>query len=172
MTPPERLLIDAFLGQEISADELLRRFPVNLAQQPAYVVQLLTMAYQQQSADDVDYTLMISHLAPGAPAGLTAILVELLLADWHYMHENLVHWLQALRDPASVEPLYHAALRFAEVGGQETDGLPVQCTWALGDIGTESAKAKLVLLARSRNLPLREAAAYQLQRLTKQERQD
>lgn len=118
MTPPERLLIDAFLRQEISDDELRRRFPVDLAQQPAYLVQLLTTAYQEQSAEDVDDILMISHVVPGAPAGLTAVLSDLLLADWHYMHENLVHWLQALRDPASVEALYHAALRFADGGAR------------------------------------------------------
>ena len=166
MTPAEQALIEALYRKEISREEFLTRFPLNLAVQPAYLVQLLRRAYQEQSAEDVDYALMISHLAPGVPVGLTTVLGDLLVVDWHYMHENIVHWLQALQDPLSIEPLYQAALELPDLHCYGNYTIAVQATYALHDIGTEKAKEKLTRLAESTIPAIRTAATYQLQRLS------
>ena len=165
MTRAEQALIEALYMHEISEEEFLARFPLNLAVQPAYLVQLLRRAYQEQRAEDVDYALMISHLAPGVPFGLTTVLGDLLVVDWHYMHENIVQWLQALKDPLSIEPLYQAAVELPDLHCYGHYTIAVQATYALHDIGTEKAKEKLTLLAASPIPVIRTAARYQLHRL-------
>ena len=166
MTKAEQALIEALYRKEISREEFLARFPLNVALHPEYLVQLLRRAYQEQSAEDVDYALLISHLAPGVPVGLTAILGELVVVDWHYSHENIVHWLQGLKDPLSIEPLYQAAIEFPDLHCYGNYTIAVQATYALHDIGTKKAKEKLTLLAGSTIPAIRTAATYQLQRLS------
>ena len=80
------------------------------------------------------------------------IFCKLLQADWHYKHEDIAQILQGLKDPSTVDCLYRAAeLQFDYLNYDDTFGFARKCTWALADIGTPEAKAKLQQSARSSN---------------------
>ncbi|MFL6332847.1 MAG: hypothetical protein ACJ754_05815 [Pyrinomonadaceae bacterium] len=79
-------------------------------------------------------------------------LIGLLGQSWHSRHEDVVSALQQLKDDRAVDALYeeaHASYEYLEY--DEFYGLARKCTWALADIGTPEAKAKLEVLAREDN---------------------
>ena len=79
-------------------------------------------------------------------------LVGLLGQPWHTRHEDVVSALQQLKDARAVDALYEEALASYEyLEYDEFYGLARKCTWALADIGTPEAKAKLEALAREDN---------------------
>jgi hypothetical protein len=74
-----------------------------------------------------------------------------------------VNALQDIKDPRAVEGLFDAASVTHEyLAYDEFFGLARKCTWALADIGTPEARARLVQLAASEN-PL--LAGYAKKRL-------
>jgi len=76
------------------------------------------------------------------------VLIELLEMPWHNRHEDIVSSLQQLKDPRAVDPLYRAAIvTHAYLDYDEFFGLARKCTWALADIGTAEAQARLKSLA-------------------------
>lgn len=86
----------------------------------------------------------------GLSPAFVPVLVALLASPWHQRHEDIVSALQELRDPRAVDALYHAALVEHEyLAYDEFRGLARKCTWALADIGTAEAFARLQALARS-----------------------
>ena len=90
-------------------------------------------------------------------------LVELLRASWHTRHEDTARWLQELRDPRAVEALFDTATtKFPHFEHDNSYALARKCTWALADIGTPDARAKLELLARNTDA---EIAGYAQRRL-------
>jgi hypothetical protein len=79
-------------------------------------------------------------------------LVGLLGQTWHSRHEDVVLALQGLKDPRAVDALYveaHASYEYLDY--DDTYGLARKCAWALADIGTPEAKARLEALAREDN---------------------
>ena len=96
-------------------------------------------------------------------------LVVLLGQTWHSRHEDVVLALQGLKDPRAVDALYeeaHASYEYLDY--DDTYGLARKCTWALADIGTPEAKAKLELLAREVNEMVAEYARKRLARWSKE----
>jgi len=83
-------------------------------------------------------------------AGLSSVLTKALLLPWHTRHEDLAHALQELKDPASVNALANAAMtKHPYLEYDNSHALARKCTWALADIGTHEARARLEELARS-----------------------
>jgi len=79
-------------------------------------------------------------------------LLEILDLPDHISHEDIVGALQALKDPRAIQSLHRTALkRYAYLDYDEFFGLARKCTWALADIGTPEALAKLELLASCEN---------------------
>ena len=90
-------------------------------------------------------------------------LLALLTQRTHTRHEDIVSSLQMLRDPRAVDALYDTALVNHEyLAYDKLFGLARKCTWALADIGTPEARARLVILARNSNSQI---AAYAQKRL-------
>jgi hypothetical protein len=74
-------------------------------------------------------------------------LIELLAAPWHTRHEDVASTLQSIRDPRSVDALYRAALvKLPYLEYNDSEALARKCTWALADIGTPEARARLEAL--------------------------
>lgn len=94
------------------------------------------------------YDCYKSGLTPGhVPA-----LMGLLRQPWHYQHEDVVLALQELKDPRAVDALYEEAhASYEYLAYNDSCALARKCTWALADIGTLEAKAKLEALAREGN---------------------
>ena len=108
-------------------------------------------AIEARDAERVEfalYGLSGSSLTPEC----VPMLIELLGKPWHQRHEDVVHTLQELKDPRAVDALYEEAHASYEYLAYDAFyGLARKCTWALADIGTAEAKAKLEALAREDN---------------------
>lgn len=155
MTPEEQqLAFDLVIGRygksRISPEEFARRFPSAL-EKGKLALNVIEEANRKQSADEVGAALII-----GAIFGFTAehipVLCGLLHVDWHSCHEDIVSTLQELKDARAVDAVYRAAsVKHEYLAYDEFFGLARKCTWALADIGTSDALAKLHLLAASDN---------------------
>lgn len=99
----------------------------------------------------------------GLSRELHDVLTEAIVMDFHTRHEDIAHALQKIKHPASVDALFSAATRAHEyLEYDELFGLARKCTWALADIGTDAARARLRELAQDPN-PI--IAGYALKRL-------
>jgi hypothetical protein len=128
-------------------------------------VRLLNEAFENRNADLVEEVIFSLSVSKGFSNRLSEILCKLLQADWHYKHEDIARILQGLKDPSTVDCLYSAAeLQFDYLNYDDTFGFARKCTWALADIGTPEAKAKLQQLARSSNAFVAEYAQKRLNR--------
>jgi len=155
MTPEEqKLAFDLIIfpngKRRISPADFARRFPSAL-EKGKLALRLLEEASQKQSAGELEAALIV-----GAAFGFTAehvpVLCQLLHVDWHSRHEDIVSTLQVLKDPRAVDAVYGAAfVKHKYLAYDEFFGLARKCTWALADIGSEDAFAKLHLMAASDN---------------------
>ena len=76
-------------------------------------------------------------------------LIELLPVGWHNKHEDIARYLQQLKSEKAIEALFVVATKkFEYLEYDNSLSLARKCTWALADIGTDSAKASLESLAR------------------------
>ena len=148
---------------QISPDEFVRRFPSALVSGKGDL-RLIEKAYRQQNADDLDAVLVIGAVF-GFSADPVPVLCQLLSAKWHQRHEDIVGTLQQLKAPAAVDAVYSAALdRHEYLAYDEFFGLARKCTWALADIGTPDALARLRLLTGNENTVI---AGYAQKRIDK-----
>jgi hypothetical protein len=136
--------------RKVSPAEFAERFPSALSG-AKLDVRLLEEAYRQQNADDLEAALTIGSTF-GFSAEHVSLLCHLLFANWHQRHEDIVGALQDLKASEAVDALYRAALEKHEyLAYDQFFGLARKCTWALADIGTSDALAKLRLLAGNEN---------------------
>jgi len=97
-------------------------------------------------------------------ADYVPLLCELLLADFHTRHEDIALTLERLKDPRSLEALYHAAhAHFPYLDYDDNFALPRKCTWALARIGTPEAFDRLRQLVDSSNPKISAFAQKRLQ---------
>lgn len=145
-----QVVIDVLLGR---ADDraLTASLGFDPAAQPERTLALLDEAARSGDADDVECALHVVRLS-ALDIDLVPRIIHLLALPWHRQHEDLIGWLQRLRDPRAVDALHAASLVDHEhLEHDEFFGVARKCTWALADIGTPEALAKLRLLALSSN---------------------
>lgn len=166
MTAEERRLILNLATSTLSKDEFLRQYPVDIAQDPAYVSEVLKAALRERSPEDVEHAMLLGYCF-GYPKDCIEILCELLDEAWHHNHEDIARILQQRGDPSCTDSLFRAATtRFQYLAYNDSSALAVKCVWALGRIGTVTAVEKLKLLAESDDREeVRRAAVHQLERL-------
>ena len=87
--------------------------------------------------------------------------MELLKYNWHRVHDDIVSGFQLRANPLTIESLYETALN-EDIERWNYKPIARKCTWALADIGTNSAKAKLKSLANSNNEYIRNYAVKRL----------
>ncbi|QDT71662.1 HEAT repeat domain-containing protein [Lacipirellula limnantheis] len=126
------------------------------------VMQMLEDAASAPQPEAVERAVTSAHQV-GVREEFVPPLLSLLRSTDHFRHEDIVNALQDIKDPRAVEGLFDAATVTHEyLAYDEFFGLARKCTWALADIGTPEAKARLVQLAASEN-PL--IAGYAKKRL-------
>src|SRR5258708_3228946 len=119
--------------------------PRNRSLTPSEVSHRLREAAAKPMPDEVEAAGTAGHQI-GLREEFVPALVELLQSKDHFRHEDIAAALQTLRDPKTVDALYEAAhARYEYLAYDEYFGLARKCTWALADIGTPEAKAKLTL---------------------------
>lgn len=126
----------------------------------------------EKAPGDVEHALILaSHF--GLSPSYAGILCALLGEDWHFKHEDIAGALQDLREPSAVGSLYEAALRkFGYLAYDDSTALARKCTWALHDIGTPEAIAKLRLLSECQSEVIRGYAAERLASLAARRPED
>jgi hypothetical protein len=130
----------------------------------ARILTRLEEAILSQSASDVESALTLLYQTK-AMNGAASVLIKLLALPWHRKHEDIARLLQQLRDPTAVEALYAAALeKHGYLAYDNSYALARKCTWALGDIGTPEAFAKLKLLATHRDSVIAQYAQERIDR--------
>jgi HEAT repeat protein len=125
-------------------------------------LQKLLNAIEAKDAEQVEFALYKCFESEFSPEYVPA-LIELLGETWHYRHEDIVSVLQGLKDSRAVDALYEEAhSEYEYLNYDDCFGLARKCTWALADIGTPEAKAKLQQLAQENNQMVAEYAQKRL----------
>ena len=102
----------------------------------------------------------------GRSQRLTSILCQLLSRDDHENHEDVADTLQDLKAPQSIGCLFERTTRpLAYLDYDDNAGLARRCVWALHDIGTTSAIAKLQVLCRDERKAVASEAKERLKSL-------
>ena len=167
MTTQEKELILALATHRIDRAVFDRKYPVNVAETPGHVTQLLTSACTNKNGEDVEHALLLGFIV-GFPADSVSVLCDLLAEDWHERHEDIASILQEKRDPASSEALFAATQRRYEyLDYNDSAALAVKCVWALGALGGADIARKLRKVADSDGREdVRQAARENLYRVT------
>ncbi|MGL5152765.1 MAG: HEAT repeat domain-containing protein [Clostridium sp.] len=165
MNNVERKLITELNFNKITQNEFIKKFPVDIKNNPMYIKELLFTAYDEKNADDVFFLLELAYEFDLIKENYVDILCELLDSKWNYSHEDIARRLQELKSEKAIEVLYKTALtKFEYLKHDNSYSLARKCMWALGDIGTDKAIEKLKLLANSEDEELREYAIEQFNR--------
>lgn len=125
-------------------------------------------AIQEKDAEQVDIALD-KCFKSGFSQELVPALIELIRKPWHHRHEDIVSVLQGLKDSRAVDALYDEAhSEYEYLNYDDCYGLARKCTWALADIGTPEAKAKLQKLTQENNQIVAEYAQKRLNNWNKE----
>lgn len=155
--------MDELLDGKQSLRDFLAGYGIELRDVPAELADAL-------SRGDLSYDSIWAWCQLGTLFGrslkATPILCLLLARDDHEGHEDLADTLQDLRDPRSVECLFDRAnRRLPYLDYNDSSTLARRCAWALHDIGTSEAIAKLNALTRDPREEVSSEAADRLEAL-------
>ena len=143
-------------------NELNESFGFNIEEQPDKVASILEEAIRSHDAADIECALYLAGNVDFRPAFMP-LLITILELPWHHSHEDIVATFQYLKAPEPVDALYRTAfVKHDYRDYDENFGLARRCTWALSDIGTVEAYAKLELLTQCDNPMI---AAYAQKRI-------
>lgn len=163
MTNDQIELIHQHMREQLSKEEFEKLFFKTEENKSSFILKRLENAFLWKNSDDVEYYMHVAFVFDLLTLGYVPILIKLLAEDWHKRHEDIASVFQRLRAPEPIDVLYNTALRkFKYLDYDDNYALAVKCIWALGDIETKAAKAKLELLAKSDNKIIRDNAVYQL----------
>lgn len=146
-------LMDSLPTDEKSLSKFLAAYEIKFDEVPANLLHDLC-------SGDLSYETVRAWCQLGELFGrshrATPILCSLLNSEAHEGHEELADTLQNLRDPKSVDCLFYCAQRrLPYLDYDDSSAFARRCVWALHDIGTKEAVAKLEALA---NDPRREVS--------------
>jgi hypothetical protein len=162
----EKKMILKLARREISKEDFLKEYPVDLIQYPLYFRDVLKTALLKKNPDDIEYTLIAAFYI-GSLYQYTSISRKLLLEDWHNQHENLVDILSSIVDEKNAKYFYQVLnSKYEYITNVEDFLVPVwvKCIWALGKIGTKEAKDYLEKFIDSPYEKIRKAVNVQFDR--------
>ncbi len=166
MTNEEKEILNKLYLQRISYEAFLEEYPVAITYE--YILSALKDVSRSQDANALKYLLMLASYY-GYTLEMGQILSKLLLTGWHKEHEDIVRVLQfKVKVLESVDDLVQAIESRFDYLFQQDDYGPfvTKCMYAIADLQTEASKIKIQELAESSDPIIREAAQYQLQRLS------
>jgi hypothetical protein len=159
-----RLILDLLLGR-LSEEQFFQEFPASRDDASSVGLDMVRRAIQERDAVGVEFGLYLGHRFGVSPSYLDA-LIELVGANWHERHEDVVDGLAKLKAPASIDALYQAAL--AEHSYRDYDeahSLEVKAVRALAAIHTGKAIERLGELLRHANSTVQSETRAQLTKI-------
>lgn len=165
MTNNERMIIDKFMDRDISEEQFMEQFPINIVDNSSDFRKMLEAAYDEKNEEDIDYLFYIGFTFNVFNENDVDYLCKLMREPWHHQHEDIATLFDFLKSSLSIECLYEAAItEFEYLSYDNSYALAVKCIWALGNINSIDSRQKLQLLSKSENKIIRENAIKQLQR--------
>lgn len=156
----KELIIDMALHR-VTHEDFLHQFG-DSTKGSELAANLLAEAYRDRDAVGVECALIVAFTF-GIEQRNLPVLCELVGADWHYKHEDVVSALGELADPRSVDVLRRATEYMpAYLDYDESRALAVKAIWALGRIPGQHANDVLIELSKSDDERLSEVALKQL----------
>ena len=155
----ENLMIKNYKRQ-ISFQELQKNFFENDIERIKYIKSKLEKAYIKKDEKNVNILILAIFVFNLYSEDFIDILCKLTKEEWHERHEDIAIYFMEIELPSTVECLYELAISdFEKYRDDEYRQLVEKCCYALGAIGTEDAKEKLKLLAKSDKDIIREHVA-------------
>ena len=115
-----------------------------------YIKSKLEKAYIKKDEKNVNILILAIFVFNLYSEDFIDILCKLTKEEWHERHEDIAIYFMEMELPSTVECLYKLAISdFEKYRDDEYCQLVEKCCYALGAIGTEDAKEKLKLLAKS-----------------------
>ena len=150
---------------KISDKRLLSNFSCTKKDLPKKIIEFLNEAIQKKDAKSIEVYIYLIAVFDLYCTDLTDVFSRLILEGWHERHEDIASILQRMKDPNSVEALFQAIYKqYDYLNYDDSYAFEIKCIWALGDIGNNAAKEKLICLSKSDNEIISENAKKQLQR--------
>ena len=160
----ENLMIKNYKRQ-ISFQELQKNFFENDIERIEYIKSELEKAYIEKNEKNVNILILAIFVFNLYREDFIHILCKLTREEWHERHEDIAIYFIEMELPSTVECLYELAISdFEKYRYDEYCQLVEKCCYALGAIGTEDAKEKLKLLAKSDKDIIREHVADTFER--------
>ena len=136
--------------KEISFRQLQKEFLKNDNERIEYIKTELEKAYNEKNGHSVYILILAIYMFELYSEKFVDILCKLTKEEWHERHEDIAIYFMEMELPSTVECLYKLAISdFEKYRDDEYCQLVEKCCYALGAIGTEEAKEKLKLLAKS-----------------------
>jgi hypothetical protein len=167
MTEPQREACLKFTCGGVAEDELFAAFGRDFSETPNDTISLLQQASDDRNADDVEFALsLLFHFQP--TADYLPLVCELLAADFHTRHEDIIGALQAAADARSIAFLRQAVLikpRLEYLAYDDYGSYYKKCFWALRAIGTPDAIDVIREFTTSEDSAASEQAVYRLSKI-------
>ncbi|MFV0442097.1 MAG: hypothetical protein ACK5Q5_00850 [Planctomycetaceae bacterium] len=149
MTEIEKDMILSLALGSVSDTEFRRKFRRHSELDGTLVLQLLREALRDRDKSAVECA-MIAGRRFGSDASHVPVLLQLLNADWHQKHEDIVSRLGELRPMRAIDYLFHIALRrFDYLDYDDARALGTTAVWALDGYRCKEADQRLLTLSQS-----------------------
>ena len=136
--------------KEISFQQLQKEFLKNDDERIEYIKTELEKSYNEKNGKSINTLILAIYMCKLYSEKFVDILCKLSKEEWHERHEDIAIYFMEMELPSTVECLYELAISdFEKYRDDEYCQLVEKCCYALGAIGTEEAKEKLKLLAKS-----------------------
>ena len=141
-------LLEKYLDKKISINKLKKNFIDDIE----FIKEELEKAYLFKDKTKLDILFWLIFTFDLYSEEFINILCKISKEEWHERHEDIAIaiYFMEMKLPSTLECLYELAISdFEKYRHDEYCQLVEKCCYALGAIGTEEAKEKLKLLAKS-----------------------
>ena len=123
------------------------------------------IACQKKDHEAIDDLIYLVFCFEAESEKLLDIFNNLIVADWHYKHEDIARLLTKYHSESSILYLKNAAtmeLEYLSYDGDTTFALAKKCIKALGVIGSEDSRTTLIEISKHPNKFIADMAKKQL----------
>lgn len=128
-----------------------------------YCFDMFDEAIQTKNSEMVEEAMLLTDFLKLFSAKFSSLLCKLLQEDWHYKHEDIAMILKEIKDSSTVDCLFNAAqLNFDYLAYDDTYQFARKCIKAISEINNDEAIEKLIILAKTDKMEIREYAIKEL----------
>jgi hypothetical protein len=167
MTDTELHLLSEFNHGIISKDVFLKRFPVDLENNPGYIIDEVKAAIDKGNEDGLEMVIPLIWLT-GDCDKFVDLLNELLITPNHFSHQRIARTLQDIASPTTVEYVRKAlktGFDYLDYSGSETDVIAKWFSHVLYAIGTGEAIELIEEYCYSENEGISTEMIYRLSKI-------